>query len=217
MGYKAIIFDLDGTLLNTLQDLADSMNRILTAEGLPVHPTDAYRYFVGDGIRNLVKRSLPEGMREGQKVEELKQAMLDDYSEHWADATRPYTGVPEMLRSLEDQGLPMAILSNKTHTFTIRVVERLLSEHNFSHVLGARENVPIKPDPAAAFELAGLLDLDPDCIAYAGDTSTDMKTGIAAGFFTIGVTWGFRPPEELLEHGAQALVDKPEELVSLIA
>ncbi|MFH1709113.1 MAG: HAD family hydrolase [Planctomycetota bacterium] len=217
MKYRGIVFDLDGTLLNTLQDLADCMNRVLATNGLPVHPVDPYRYFVGDGITNLVRRTLPEAQRSDEAlVARLKGEMETEYGAHWADATRPYEGIPELLADLTRKGLRMAILSNKPHPFTLATVGRLLEGFRFDPVFGGREGVPLKPDPTAAISIAAGWRLPPGVILYAGDTATDMRTGRGAGFATVGVTWGFRTAMELREAGAHALVDRPAELLEMV-
>jgi phosphoglycolate phosphatase len=211
--YRAAIFDMDGTLLDTLDDLADCMNRVLEREGFPPHPAEAYRYFVGDGVENLVRRSLPKEARSGERVERLKEGMRSEYADHWADKTHPYPGIPELLTALGERRVPMAILSNKPDAFTRRIAAHYFPEGLFVRVIGARDGSPRKPDPGAALEIAAALELPPERILYLGDTNTDMQTGRGAGMFTVGVLWGFRLREELLEHGAQALVEKPAEIL----
>jgi len=214
--YDAVIFDMDGTLLDTLDDLADCMNRVLEKEGFARHPVDAYRYFVGDGLENLVRRSLPEDARSGDRIAMLKESMRSEYAEHWADKTRPYPGIPELLRSLEERRVPMAILSNKPDAFTRTIAAHYFPKGLFARVIGAREGAPRKPDPGAALEIATALALPPGKILYAGDTNTDMHTGRGAGMFTVGVLWGFRPKQELLEGGAQALVETPAQILGYL-
>ena len=211
--YQAAIFDMDGTLLDTLEDLADCMNRVLQREGFAVHPVAAYRFFVGDGLENLVRRSLPEELRTDEAIDRLKEGMRGEYAGHWADKTRPYDGIPELLRVLQGRGVPMAVLSNKPDAFTREIAAHYFPDGFFARVLGAREGSHRKPDPAAALEIAAEWKLRPERILYLGDTNTDMQTGRRAGMFTVGALWGFRPREELLEHGAQALVEKPAEVL----
>jgi phosphoglycolate phosphatase len=211
--YEAVIFDMDGTLLDTLDDLADCMNRVLRRHGRAPHPVDAYRYFVGDGLENLVIRSLPRPDRSAEVVATLKEAMRSEYAEHWADKTHPYEGIPELLGALQGRGVRQAILSNKPHAFTQQIAAHYFPQRLFEQVVGAREGAPRKPDPGAALEIARALGVGPDRFLYFGDTNTDMRTGRGAGMFTVGVTWGFRPREELLENGAQALVERPAEVL----
>jgi phosphoglycolate phosphatase len=211
--YRAVIFDMDGTLLNTIDDLADCMNRVLQRGGYPPHPVEAYRFFVGDGLENLVRRSLPGTELRPETIERLKEEMRAEYAEHWADKTRPYDGIPELLGALEERKIPMAVLSNKPHPFTAEMARHYFAAEMFEQVLGAREGAPAKPDPAPPLEIAAGFGLPPRSILYLGDTSTDMQTGRGAGMFTVGAMWGFRPREELLEHGAQALVESPLEIL----
>lgn len=213
---KCVLFDLDGTLLDSLADLADSMNRVLTRQGLPIHPVQAYRYFVGDGIINLVRRALPIEARKQDIVEDCARLMRQEYALHWADTTRPYPGIAELLDALTARGIQMAILSNKPDALTREVVRTLLPQWNFDAVAGARETTPRKPDPAGALRIARLLHRDPAEFLYAGDTNTDMQTARAAGMFAIGVLWGFRTAEELQKNGAQTLLGAPLDLCSLL-
>jgi len=208
------LFDLDGTLLDTLGDLADSTNRSLASLGLPGHPVEAYRYFVGDGVAALSRRALPAERRDPATVEALQELFNRDYHGHWADKTRPYEGITGLLDALSSRGIPMAILSNKPHSFTVDMVGHFFAAWSFSAVCGARDSRPRKPDPAAALEISVEMGLGPAQMLYAGDTRTDMDTARNAGMFAVGVLWGFRPRAELEEGGAQALVSRPEELLA---
>ena len=209
-----VLFDLDGTLLDTLEDLADSTNRCLARLGLPGLPTQSYRYFVGDGLANLARRVLPAERRDEATVEALKELFNRDYDGHWADKTRPYDGIAELLDELAARGRPMAILSNKPHAFTQAMVGHFFRPWSFTGVFGARESHPRKPDPAAALEICAGMGLEAAEMLYAGDTRTDMQTARNAGMFAVGVLWGFRPREELVDNGAQALVAAPQELAA---
>ncbi len=213
MLFKAVIFDLDGTLLNTLDDLADSANRVLAAHNLPVHAHDAYRYFVGEGLQKLIERILPEEQRTEQLVARYAAEFKDVYSTRWHLKSRMYPGVDALLTTLEHAEVPMAVLSNKPHDFTCLCVESLLSTHDFAYVFGARPHIPPKPDATAALELADLFGLSPCEILYLGDTATDMQTAVQAGMFAVGALWGFRPADELKRNGAASLVKTPQELV----
>lgn len=209
MGFEAIIFDLDGTLLDTIEDLTDSMNQVLSRFGFPGHDREAYKYFIGDGIDVLVRRALPPENRDEEMVARCVVAMREEYSLRWDKKTRPYPGIPELLDALFQRGLSLAILSNKPHDSSQMVVAKLLPKWPFQIVLGARPSVPKKPDPAAALEIAERLHLTPGKFLYLGDTGTDMKTAIDAGMFPVGALWGFRTAQELIDHGAKALVEKP--------
>ncbi len=213
---RAIVFDLDGTLLDTLDDLADSMNRALSGMGLPSHPVDAYRYYVGDGVGMLVERVLPEDRHDPDTVKALTTAFKDEYLQGWNVKTRPYPDIPELLLGLERRGLKRAVYSNKPDRFTRLCVEALLPEHPFAVVLGHREGMPRKPDPSGLHDILSRLEVRPSEALMVGDTATDMDTAAAAGVTSIGVTWGFRPESELRSHGADAILHRPGDLWSLL-
>ena len=216
MPFQAVLFDLDGTLLDTLDDLTSSMNRALSAAGFPVHPREAYKIFVGDGMETLVTRALPDPARNKETVEKLFLAMRSDYSAHWADQTRAYDGVSEMLGALEKRGLKLAVLSNKPDDFTQDVISRFFPDVPFIEVRGQKKGGPKKPDPFGALEIARSLNLKPLDFLYLGDTSTDMRTAVAAGMFPVGALWGFRSKAELLESGAKTVIEHPMELLKLL-
>ncbi len=213
MSFKAVIFDLDGTLLDTLDDLADSANRVLAGCGFPMHPVAAYRYFVGDGLHILIERILPESKRSPVEIQRVASVFKEDYSRNWNVKTTMYEGVDTMLNSMVKAGLQLSILSNKPHEFTCLCVEQMLGAWTFEPLLGARPNVPKKPDPAGAVEIAARLQLDPSEILYLGDTATDMKTAIGAGMYPVGALWGFRTADELKESGAAQLISSPPQLL----
>lgn len=215
--YEALVFDLDGTLLDTLEDLADSMNGTLGHFGFPPHPVDAYRYFVGDGMENLVRRAVPASVKEDAEViSRCLNLMRDTYRRNWKVKSRPYPGIPEMLDALRDRRAKLTVLSNKPHEFTRKVVEEMLSNWRFDIVFGERPSIPRKPDPASALEIAERLGLPPDKFLYLGDTATDMITANAAGMYPVGALWGFRTAEELLGSGAKKLIQRPAELLELL-
>jgi phosphoglycolate phosphatase len=217
MKYSAVIFDLDGTLLDTLDDLGDSMNAVLASLGYPVHAMEGYKYFVGDGVENLVRRTLPEPVRgNAALVLETVPKMRSEYARRWKDKTRLYDGVAELLDGLTGRGVRIAILSNKPHSAVLEVVDHFFKPWRFEVVLGARPEVPNKPDPASALEVCGILGLAPEKVLYLGDTNTDMLTANAAGMFPVGALWGFRTETELLESGAGALVSHPREVLELL-
>ncbi|MCX5863643.1 MAG: HAD family hydrolase [Deltaproteobacteria bacterium] len=213
---KCVLFDLDGTLVDSLADLADSMNRVLTRQGFSPHPIQAYRYFVGNGITKLVQRALPAEAQQQDIIQDCVQKMRQEYAMHWADTTRPYPGIAELLDTLAIRGIQMAILSNKPDELTQEVVRTLLPDWDFATIAGARETIPKKPDPAGALRIANLLHLEPADFLYLGDTNTDMQTARGARMFAIGALWGFRTAGELKEHGAQALLTVPMELCPLL-
>ncbi len=215
--YHAVIFDLDGTLLNTLEDLGNSVNRVLEQKGLPIHKLDSYRYFVGDGAPMLITRALPEEKRKDKIIHaSCLKAFREDYRQNWNVTARPYEGVPEMLDALNARKLKMAVLSNKPHEFTKQCIAGLLPKWNFDMVLGQRNGIPCKPDPIGALEIAEHLHIQPSRFLYLGDTAVDMKTSIAANMFPVGALWGFRTAQELQENGAQMLISYPLDILNLL-
>ena len=210
---EAVIFDLDGTLLDTIDDLADSMNAVLRQFGQPEHPVDAYRTFVGDGVGMLIRRAFPEGARDPAILQEADTAMREEYSARFDRKTRPYPGIEEMLTALFALEIPVAILSNKQEDLARLTIARLLPQFSFAEVVGAREGVPRKPDPTSALDLAGRLGVPPAKVLYVGDTNTDMRTAVSAGFLPVGVLWGFRGKAELLASGAREVIAWPTDLL----
>jgi phosphoglycolate phosphatase len=216
MNFKAVLFDLDGTLLDTLEDIALSMNSALARAGYPAHPVAAYRAFVGEGITMLARRVLPEEHRDEAAVGQLVVEMLIEYGSHWADHTRPYPGIAEVLDELTRRDIRMAVLSNKMDRFAREIVAALLSRWTFAKVIGASDSIPPKPDPAGALLIARALDLRPEEILYLGDSHIDMKTAVQAGTFPVGALWGFQSAAELRAAGARVLIQKPGELLTLL-
>lgn len=216
MSYRAVLFDLDGTLLDTLEDLADSTNAALAQLGCPPHPLDAYRHFVGDGVVNLLTRTLPEARRDPATVARAVELMRAIYAEHWADKTRPYPGIPELLDALAARGVKMAVLSNKPDDTTKLCVARFLPRWSFQAVVGQSPAVPPKPDLAGVRSIVATLAIRPEHFLYLGDTNTDMETANAAGMFPVGALWGFRPAEELRAAGARRLIERPAGLLDLL-
>ncbi|RMD81112.1 MAG: HAD family hydrolase [Candidatus Dadabacteria bacterium] len=214
--FSAVLFDLDGTLLDTLADLGESMNEALAKLGFPGHSLEEYRRMIGDGVVELARRALPPAARDEATVASCAAAMRRVYARRWSEKTRPYPGVPEMLDRIAVARLPMAILSNKPDEFTQAIVERLLPRWKFAAVVGAREGIPRKPDPTAAFDIARRTGIEPQEWLYVGDTGTDMRAARAAGMFAAGALWGFRDAEELERCGAHVLLERPEDVVALL-
>ena len=212
---SAAIFDLDGTLLDTLEDLADSANEALAASGFPPHPVEAYRAFVGDGIKVLIERILPESNRVPETIAGLLQCYRAAYDRRWKAKTQPYAGVEALLRELKAREIPLAVLSNKPQAYTEICMAHFLGQHRFDIILGQRDGVPHKPDPAGAWEIAERWGLPPAEILFIGDTATDMDTATAAGMIPVGVRWGFRCEAELTAHGAKHLIAHPREILDL--
>jgi len=213
---KAVIFDLDGTLLNTLADLGDATNSVLRGLGLPVHDYDAYKIFIGNGMKMLMTRALPVDRRQEETIQSALEAMEEIYSQNWKNKTHVYEGVEDLLDEIEGRGLPMAVLSNKPDRFTKQMVQSFFPSHRFAAARGARDGIPKKPDPTTALEVAGEMGCPPEDICYLGDTSTDMQTARRGGMFPVGALWGFRSAEELKEHGAEHLINHPLELLAFL-
>ncbi|MDY7010774.1 MAG: HAD family hydrolase [Planctomycetota bacterium] len=218
MKYQAVLFDLDGTLLDTIDDLADAMNTALLANGLPPRPdVEQHKYFVGDGVRNYVLRAMPEDKRADENL--ISRVTVDyraAFAAGWRNKTRPYDGIGELLNSLAARGLAMAVLSNKPDDATRAAVAHFLADAPFEIVRGAIDGEPIKPDPATTLEIAEQMGFKPAEFLYLGDTNTDMQTAVAAGIHPVGALWGFRPAEELTQNGAKILIKHPTELLKLI-
>lgn len=215
MIFKAVIFDLDGTLLDTLEGFALSVNAVLKRNGFSEHPVNAYRYFVGDGIEALVDRAFPAAAFNKAGFDAQVKEVKKEYSRRWPDHTRPYPGVPALLEHLESRNIPMAVFSNKPHEFALLNIEKLLSDWKFFDIIGISPGLPRKPDPQGALLIAEKMQLLPEEIVYLGDTATDMKTARAGGFYPVGALWGFRTAEELLESGARMLLRSPQDLIAL--
>lgn len=215
MSYNAVLFDLDGTLLDTLDDLGDSMNAVLARRGLPTHPIEAYKTFVGNGVRALVQRAAGQLVGKTSDLEAMVGEMRVEYAERWDKKTRPYDGIIEMLTSLVARGARLAILSNKPDDFTKLCVQRFLGDMPWEIIQGVDSCYPPKPDPLGAKSIAEKMELNAEQFLYLGDTNTDMETANAAGMYAVGVTWGFRTSEELKEYGAKTLIDHPRELFDL--
>lgn len=210
---KAVIFDLDGTLINSLPDIAAAMNRTLARFGLPEHPEADYKYKVGNGAVKLAERSVGEHT---EYLEQVLAAYRADYAQNSRVNTTAYRGVIEMLTAIEQMGVRVCVLSNKDQSDVENVMRYYFPSVRFSVILGRAEGVALKPDPAGALRIAGELELKPEEIWFVGDTGTDMQCGAAAGMDTIGVLWGFRPREELIASGARELAADPQELTDLI-
>lgn len=213
---KAIIFDLDGTLLNTLEDIGNAVNRVLSSNGYPTHPVNRYRSFVGDGWEMLIKRALPEFGSSCEKVNTCVEESLAEYSRTWDVTTAPYAGIPELLDKLTQKGIQLAVLSNKPHVFTRQYVDKLLAAWTFEKIIGVSSRFPGKPDSAGALSILKELDLNTEDCLFIGDSGVDMQTAAAVGIFSVGAAWGFRPEAELLENGCRFLAKHPLDVLSII-
>lgn len=212
---RLVIFDLDGTLLDTIDDLATSTNHTLCRNGYPTHPLDAYRFFVGSGITKLIERALPEHARQPENVTRLRAEFLEYYRAHKTDLSHPYPGIPELLHTLHAEGIRLAVASNKYHRGTVELVRHFFGDSLFSIILGQRENIPVKPDPAIVHDILDATGIPASHTLYVGDSGVDMQTARNSGTRSIGVTWGFRPEQELKENGADHIVDTPAEIARI--
>jgi phosphoglycolate phosphatase len=216
MIYRAVIFDLDGTLLDTLSDLAASMNQVLHCLGFPEHLPDAYKYFVGEGMVNLARRALPPEQRRADVIDQAAAALREEYGRRWRCQTKPYPGIPELLGTLSLLEIKLGVLTNKPDNLAKVLVAAYFPDIHFTAVAGAKPSLPLKPDPAGARALAQQLALPPAAIIFVGDSGTDMLTAAAAGMFGAGALWGFRPAEELSAAGAHTLLKTPADLLMLL-
>ena len=205
MGFDAVIFDLDGTLLDSLEDIAAAANLVLSEIDKPTHPVADYKQLVGDGLAMLFQRAVPECESAPKLKEECLRRFEAAYSECWNNRSKPYQGIENLLKTLNERHVRMSVLSNKGDVFTKRCVQHFFRNAEFEVVLGQTDRFPRKPDPASAIWLAEQFAVDVDRIAYVGDTNTDMKTALGGGLYAIGVTWGFRPESELVAAGAMQI------------
>ena len=213
MQYEAAIFDLDGTLVNSLDDLADSANAVLRRHGFPVHDVEKYRYFVGNGSRRLIERILPEDRASDPAfMRDFMAEYKECYAAHLLDRTEPYEGIMEMLAELRRRSIPMAVCTNKHQSAAEAIMETLFPRDMFCEIIGDHDGLPRKPDPSKVLHIMKNMGVTGDKTAYFGDTSVDMDTARNAGTFAVGVLWGFRPKKELTEHGADVLLTHPMEL-----
>ena len=214
--FKAVLFDLDGTLLYTLTDVANAMNESLTHFGFPTHPVEAYKYFIGDSVEVEAYRALPESARDDQTIKKVAVFSEQIYDKCWGRTTKPYPGIPELLTTLRRRDLPLVILSNKNDRFTKVMVKKLLPGWRFEIVQGALPDVPLKPDPTLALQIVNKLKIPPEQFLYLGDTNTDMQTAVAAAMFPAGCLWGYRSADELLQSGAKILIHSPAEVLDVL-
>lgn len=209
---RGVIFDLDGTLVDSLGDIADAMNRTLAERGFPTHPRDAYRSFIGDGVQKLAERVLPEE-KQGERAA-VVAAYEADYARHLLASSAPYPGIPALLDALSARGVPMTVLSNKPDAPTRELVHALFGRWSFKAIAGERPGVPRKPDPSAAWQLAEAMGLPAREVSFIGDTLVDVLCARAAGMRPLGVLWGFRA-DEVAASGVTT-VRHPEELLPLL-
>lgn len=213
--YKAVIFDLDGTLLNSLGDLAAASNYGLKKCGYKVHDVDKYKTFVGDGRYKLIERVLPEEQRTPETIDKVLSLFNEYYGEHMIDMTRPYEGIAQLLDELKAKGIKIAVVSNKPHEFTTEIVTKFFGDR-FDIIFGHREGYKAKPDPAAVLEVIREFGFTKEECLYVGDSNVDIKTAKNSGLKSVGVLWGFRSKEELEKEGADYIAVNVDELKNLI-
>ena len=209
---KLVIFDLDGTLLNTIADLANSTNYALKVLGYPIHEPDKYNFMVGNGINKLFERALPDGEKTEENVLRVRQEFVPYYDQHNADKSRPYPGVTELLETLQTAGMQLAVASNKYQAATEKLIAHYFPKIKFTAVFGQRESIPVKPDPIIVKEILQIAKVQEEETLYVGDSGVDMQTAINAGVTSCGVTWGFRPRTELESFHPDHIVDNAEEI-----
>jgi phosphoglycolate phosphatase len=215
VNFKAVIFDLDGTLVNSLQDIADSMNIVLKSYNFPTHSYKEHQSFIGSGIRSLVSKSLPETHNNEKQIDSCFNAMIEVYRDHCTHKTKPYDGIIELLDNLKSRDIKISVLSNKADEFTKKITHALFPNY-FDPVIGLSIEAHKKPNPFGAVEISKTLGLKPEEIIYIGDTGIDMQTANNANMFAVGVLWGFRPKEELILNGAKYLLSNPLDLIQII-
>ncbi len=211
---KAVLFDMDGTILDTLSDLRDSINAVLEMNGFPVHSTDEVRSFVGNGLRKLAERAVPAGTKPGT-IEKVYCDLLAYYQAHCMDSTKPYPGIPELLRELRSRGCRTAVISNKADA-AVRELDARFFAGCFDGELGARDGVRLKPDREMADIVLAQLGVPAAEAVYVGDSEVDLALAANAGLDCVAVTWGFRERSVLENHGAERLADSPEELLRIL-
>lgn len=213
---KLVIFDLDGTLLDTVEDLAAACNYILVEAGYPPHQKDAYRQFVGNGISKLIERAVPAEARNPQHLEELRSRFIERYTANIDRLTRPYDGIQELLAGLHAKGIRLAVASNKFQDGTAALVSRFFPDIPFVAVFGQRQGIPTKPDPTVIDEIIGIAGATRAETLYVGDSDVDMITAVNAGVESVGVVWGFRGEKELIASGAGHIAFTPADIIGMV-
>lgn len=211
-----VIFDLDGTLLNTIDDLGAAANYALTQCGFPTHAISSYPYFVGNGVTRLLERVLPDNHRDEETVTQLRRRFMEYYDEHNAVSTVPYNGVVELLETLSRRDVRLAVASNKYHSAVVSIINHYFPQINWVAVEGQKEGVPVKPDPSIVFDILSKCPTPKSEVLYVGDSGVDMETARRACVESVGVSWGFRPVKELKEFYADHIVDAPIEILDFI-
>lgn len=211
-----VIFDLDGTLLNTIADLGAATNHALALSGYPQHSIASYPMFVGNGVTRLIERALPEDVRTPENITAMREKFREYYDEHLTDATEPYPGIPALLSELVSMDVKVAVASNKYQSAVERLIGHFFPDIPWSAVEGQKEGVPVKPDPSIVFEILGKVPTRKPKVLYVGDSGVDMETARRACVDSCGVTWGFRPLKELRDTHADNIVNDPSEIITIV-
>lgn len=215
--YKAVLFDMDGTLLDTLRDIAESANFVLEQRGHAPHPVEDYRYFVGSGVTELMRRTLPpEETADDALLRACVQELKGEYAKRWDHATKPYDGIPELVAALRERGVALGVCTNKPQQFAEIYAQRFFPDLPFATIQGPRDNTPTKPDPFLALQAAKDLNVAPEHCVFLGDTDIDMQTAQNAAMLPVGVLWGFREKKELEANGAALCIARPLELLESV-
>lgn len=213
---QLVIFDLDGTLLNTIQDLGAAANYALESFGFPVHDMSAYPFFVGNGVTRLLERVLPENARNEENVARLREYFMAYYEDHKADYTTIYDGIKDLLTALVESGVKLAVASNKYHKAVVEMIKIYFPDVEWVAVEGQKADYPVKPDPSIVFDILSKSPTPKSQVLYVGDSGVDMETARRACVESVGVTWGFRPEKELREFYADNIVNHPTEILSIV-
>lgn len=213
---RLVIFDLDGTLLNTIEDLGEAANYALEKTGYPTHSIASYPYFVGNGVSKLLQRVLPEDARTEENVNELRKYFMEYYEVHNTDNTKPYPGITELLEQLQDDGIKLAVASNKYDSAVKKLITHYFPQIKWAALEGQKEGVPVKPDPSIVFEILSKCPTKKSDVLYIGDSGVDMETARRACVTSCGVTWGFRPISELMAYHAENIANQPNEIYTLV-
>ncbi len=215
MAFKAVIFDLDGTLLNTIEDIADAVNAVLAKEGCPPHSIEQYKIIVGTGVEHMMEQALPHDRRDQETIVRCAAGIRRQYEVYGHIKTKPYDGVPELLDELARRGIKLGVHTNKPHENALHQLNHYFPKVRFERAEGAKADVPTKPDPAVTLDIARSMGVAPAECIFIGDSDIDMQTAVNAGMYGVGATWGFRSHEELEAHGAQVLLERPIDMLTL--
>ena len=213
---QLVIFDLDGTLINTIADLADSVNHALQSLGYPAQPYEKFPYFVGNGIYKLIERALPPENRDEHTIRSVKERFMEHYMIHNTDKSTVYNGINELLQTLARKGIALAVASNKVNDATVAMIHHFFPDIPFASVIGQRDGVPTKPNPAIVYDILSETGIGKEDVLYVGDSGVDMQTAHNAGLTAVGVTWGLRPRSELEQNNADIIIDTPKELIKYL-